>query len=199
MGNSISIVLSASPSYPPHASADARYIDAAIVSKARVGWHAFYECGMLASITIPSSIGHGVFAKCSSLKVLMVQPAGGDAAAATAIVEATNDELVQAQIWATDDVIAKLAGPFDAYACFAEVPREMRAAPDATTWAGVQLWQWWSSPDVDVADNRAISNPRLAALWTVLHAACRAAEEEALPELEPELWLLIFTFIKRRS
>merc|ERR1711935_99261 len=50
---------------------------------------------------------------------------------------------------------------------------------------------------VDHHDNRAISNPRRTAIWTVLHAGCRAAEEETLPELEPELWLLIFTFLKK--
>lgn len=132
--------------------------------------------------------------------------AGVDQATATVantsadtIIKAFNEERQfpnVVQIWATDDIIAALAGPFEAYASFADIPREMRAAPDATTWAGVQLWQWWSSPDVDRHDNRDISIQCLTTIWTVLHAACRTAEADSLPELEPELWLLIFTFLK---
>ena len=104
------------------------------------------------------------------------------------------------QIWATDDIVVGLKGQFAAYGRFKDVPRALRAAPDATTWAGVQLWLRWSSPDVDIADNRAISKPRLTAIWTALHASWRAAEADLLPELEPELWLVIFTFLDwRRS
>ena len=100
------------------------------------------------------------------------------------------------RVWASDAIISRMDGIFRQFQCFADLPRSMRAAPDATTWAGVQLWQWWSSPDVDAVDGRLVSRSRQCSIWTVLHAACRAAEEESLPELEPELWLLVFTFVR---
>ena len=51
-----------------------------------------------------------------------------------------------ARIWAPDAIVHQLTGPFAVYSTFAEIPRSMRAAPDATTWAAVELWLWWSPP-----------------------------------------------------
>ena len=98
------------------------------------------------------------------------------------------------QIRAPDAIVAGLAGRFASFDSFAALPREMRAAPDATSWAGVQLWSWWSPPDVVRAEGWMLSQPRRRTIWVVLHAAWRAAEHETLSELPPEIWLLIFTF-----
>ena len=50
------------------------------------------------------------------------------------------------KIWATDDIIIQLKGRYAACDHFKDVPRARRAAPDAKTWAGVQLWLWWLPP-----------------------------------------------------
>ena len=47
------------------------------------------------------------------------------------------------RVWAPDHMVQQLAGPFAAYSKFTELPRAMRLAPDAKTWAAVELWQWW--------------------------------------------------------
>ena len=46
-----------------------------------------------------------------------------------------------ARVWAPDHIIKQLAGPFAAFSKFADLPRSMRVAPDAKTWAAVELWQ----------------------------------------------------------
>ena len=50
------------------------------------------------------------------------------------------------QIWAPDHIVAQLTGRFNDFKRFADLPRALRAAPDATTWAGVQRWLWWLPP-----------------------------------------------------
>ena len=107
-----------------------------------------------------------------------------------------NEFHMVSRIMAPDHVIAQLGGRFAKYTCMAEVPNNRQAGAEAATWASSRVWQWWPSPDVRVAQGYTIPKPRLVTIWTVLHAACRAAEKEALPDLEPELWLLIFTFLK---
>ena len=113
---------------------------------------------------------HGAFEGCTTLIVLMIQPinmddhpavaAAADAAAdaataaatsAPAIVKALHEQnqfASVAQFWATDDIISELTGLFEGYTRLENVPREMLAAPDAKTWAGVQLWLWWLPPIV---------------------------------------------------
>ena len=104
--------------------------------------------------TIPFSlarIGHAAFQGCG-LFVVVVEPRAHDAGAVAGDAETDSEmeplvECIAAanvgKIWAPDAVIARLAGPFKDFKCLADVPRGMRAAPDATTWPGVLLWQWW--------------------------------------------------------
>ena len=188
---------------------------------------AFAGCSSLARVEIPASIttittfgamridtSRGAFEGCA---VPMVQPISTDdhadpapatttaAVAATnmsAIVNAFNGQLEFAavtKIWATDDVIVSLKGQFAACTLFNDVPRELRAAPDATTWAGVQLWLWWLPPDVlaGEGEGRVACYDRRVTVWTVMLSAYKASEVlKTLPGLEPELWLLAFEFLK---
>ena len=115
---------------------------------------AFSGCSSVTTLTISEgvkTIGVQAFHSCPLLTVLFIQPTNDAAAphSTTAIIKAFNENQfpnVFTKIWATDDVIAKLKGPFEAYEQFNNVPRALRAAPDATTWAGVQLWRWWLPP-----------------------------------------------------
>jgi hypothetical protein len=102
------------------------------------------------------------------------------------------------RVWAPDAVIALLTGPFTAYSTFAEVPRGMRAAPDAKTWAAVELWSWWSPPTgAGYPDqDRAVYRPHLDTLFSTMLAGFRAATAEALPRLPQELWVVIFGLLK---
>lgn len=126
-----------------------------------------------------------------------------------AIVKAFNNQSqfsAVCKIWATDDVVVELKGLFAAHAKFADVPRALRAAPDAKTWAGVQLWLWWLPPSsfvvdingtADDTDGRAVCKSRVAIIWTTMLSAYKASEVlDLLPDLEPELWELFFRFLK---
>ena len=140
-----------------------------------------------------------------------------DAAARTAVaaITASTSAIVNAfnkqtqfsevnQIWATDDVIAGFEGRFARYTQFKDVPRALRAAPDAKTWAGVQLWLWWLPPSPFARscgaggdDDRVVCARRVATIWTTMLSAYKSSEVlELLPDLEPELWEHIFTFVK---
>jgi len=95
-----------------------------------------------------------------------------------------------ARVWAPDCIIKQLTGPFAAYSKFADLPRAMRVAPDATTWAGVQMWLHWSDPQSVANDSHLHSSTsRRELVWTVMHV------EERLDILPSEMWMLIFSFI----
>lgn len=150
--------------------------------------------------------------------ILIVQPIDGtDTATATAtasdegaapytlaIITAFNDKHGQfaavTQVWATDAIIAAFNGVYTEYDTFAAIPRPLKAAPDATTWAGVQLWLWWLPPTSFAAgsgDTRTVCTSRTGTIWNTMASAYRASEVlEVLPDLEPELWELIFTFLR---
>ena len=191
-----------------------------------IGADAFHGCSSLASLAIPSSvtsIGDEAFRGCISLTSLAIPSsvtsigefAFEDCALATLLVQPINDtatEIVAAfndvfdhfpavtQVWATDTVIAGLERFYTEYNTFAAVPRPLRAAPDATTWAGVQLWLWWLPPTSFAAgsdDTRTVCTSRTVTIWNTMASAYRASEVlEVLPDLEPELWELIFTFLR---
>ena len=200
-------------------------------SVTRIGVFGFYECSSLVSVEIPASITtlgdpnwqgtfQGAFEGCTSLAVLMVQPLDADDNAdaastgtavtatttiASAIIKAFNEQNQFPsvnKIWATDDVIKGLKGEFEAYDQLKDVPRARRAAPDATTWSGVQLWLWWLPPSSFAAagggdDDRVVCRARVATIWTTMLSAYKSSDVlELLPDLEPELWEHIFTFVK---
>ena len=109
------------------------------------------------------------------------------------------------KIRAPDTIVAQLTGQFEAFNRFADVPRALRAAPDATTWAGVQLWLWWLPPSSfysggdgdDDGDDRVVCPSRVITIWTTMLSAYTSSEVlDMLPDLEPELWEHIFTFLK---
>ena len=182
-----------------------------------------------ASIT---SIGLNAFARCSSLTTVLVQPGDtDDDATAVANADDTNsavwstlfapwdnedydsddsdDEEQHEQhfsddvkIWAPDTVVAQLTGYFEGFNRFAEVLRACRAAPDAKTWAAVQLWLWWLPP-TSFSDSvggdaslQVVCKSRVAAVWTTMLAGLRTEKVATLPLLPEELWLLVFGFLK---
>ena len=108
------------------------------------------------------------------------------------------------RIWAPDDIVNQLTGPFAAYSTFASIPRAMRAAPDTTTWVAVQLWLWWSPPTEAGYTNRAgvckdarvVCKARHATLFAATMAGFGAAKAATLPPLPPPIWLLVFGFVK---
>ena len=108
------------------------------------------------------------------------------------------------RIWAPDAIVNQLTGPFAEYATFASIPRAMRAAPDATTWAAVELWLWWSPPTGAGYTNRAgvckdartVCKTRHATLFATTMAGFEVAATADLPPLPPPIWLLIFGFLK---
>ena len=81
------------------------------------------------------------------------------------------------KIWATDAIVNKLTGPFKGCTCLADVPRAMRVAPDATTWAAAELWLWWSPPTAaGYADKtRTVCTSRQRALFTTMLSAYRTS------------------------
>jgi len=194
---------------------------------------AFAECLSLTSVEISLSVTtlggtdkrgtfQPAFADCVSLQILIIRPndandddaataaATADAATATAtIIKAFNEQNefpAVTKIWATDDVIAGLKGRFAAYDRFQDIPRAHRAAPDAKTWAAVQLWLWWLPPSSFSVrgggsgggdDDRVVCTSRTTTIWTVMLSAYKSSEVlDVLPDLEPELWEHIFTFLK---
>ena len=108
------------------------------------------------------------------------------------------------RIWAPDAIVNQLTGPFAEYSTFASIPRAMRAAPDAKTWAAVELWLWWSPPTEAGYTNRAgvckdariVCQTRHATLYTTTMAGSEAVKANTLPPLPPPIWLLIFGFVK---
>lgn len=99
------------------------------------------------------------------------------------------------RLWAPDSIIQQMEGPFAAYNSFAELPRAMRVAPKAKTWAAVQLWLWFAPPHGVGVVRRACYSRRLAT-FTVMLSAFRAAELSLLPRLPEELWLYSFEFLE---
>jgi hypothetical protein len=198
-------------------------------SVTNIGVSAFQYCRALKIITLPetvATIGPAAFKGCSSLNTLLVQPAVNDDGAAEVasfwnklfeVPEEGDDfydedaEIVGkdqvaplanvTQIWAPDNIIKLLTGPFKDYATLAEVPRAMRASPNATTWAAVQLYLWWSDPHDDAGQGRVLSPSRQQMVWTVMHVALRLetiSTSHVFADVLPlDIWLLIMTFVKK--
>ena len=101
------------------------------------------------------------------------------------------------------DVVNQLAGPFKKYATLAEVPRAMRAVPDATTYAAGALYLWWSDPQDDAGQGRVLCPSRQQIVWTVMHVALRLETTSTSPVfadvLPPEMWMMIMTFVKQEQ
>jgi hypothetical protein len=109
----------------------------------------------------------------------------------------------------------KLGGPFEAYARYTDMPPALQSAPARfQSWAGVELWRWWTPPDVACGAthqfHRLTASYR-AAVWTVLLVGERHANGEAAVEggdgggvaavpygaVPVEIWMLIFGFVRR--
>ena len=184
----------------------------------------------MTTLTISTSVAaldDQAFADCPSISIVLIKPntdgddnggdgnGDGDTAEAAAISSAfvvpaaiiaaftertklPND----ARIWATDDVISGLQGRFAGCNRFEDVPRALRAAPDAKTWAGVQLWLWWLPPlafcgsSGGVLDGRIVCRSRIITVWNTMVSGFRAQRLAILPYLPPELWLRMFEFLR---
>ena len=128
-------------------------------------------------------------------------------AGAPAIVKALHEQhqfTAVTKFWATDDVILELSGLFEGYSRLKDVPCELLAAPDATTWAGVQLWLWWLPPtsfsgDVgggSTSTHRVVCKSRQRTVWVTMLCGLRAQEAATLPCLQGKLWLYTFGLLK---
>ena len=121
-------------------------------------------------------------------------------------VEGECDQLLpeETRIWAPDHIVAQLTGRFNDCKRFADVPRALRAAPDAKTWAGVQLWLWWLPPTSfsggaggrNTDDHRVVCKSRQRTVWVTMLCGLRAEEAATLPRLPEELWLYMFGLLK---
>ena len=113
-------------------------------------------------------------------------------------VEAECQQLLpdETRIWAPDHIVAQLTGRFNDCKRFADVPRPLRAAPDAKTWAGVQLWLWWLPPTSFGDGGRVVCRARVATVWATMLGGFRAEMTGSLPALPEELWLYMFGFLK---
>ena len=71
----------------------------------------------------------------------------------------------------------------------------MRVAPDAKTWAAVELWLWWAAP-THVGQGRLACVGRRRTVFAVTLSSARAERLALLPRLPEELWLHAFNFSK---
>ena len=88
------------------------------------------------------------------------------------------------RIWAPDAIVNQLTGPFTDFTCLGDVPRTKRVAPDARTWAGVELWLDWSPPDAAgyTDKTRTVCTSRQRTLFVTMLSAARAARS---PPVQP--------------
>ena len=100
-----------------------------------------------------------------------------------------------ARVWAPDCIIKQLTGPFAAYNTFKDLPRAMRVAPDAKTWAAVELWRWWAAP-THVGEDRLACFDRRRTVFAVMLSGARAEQRAILPRLPEELWVYTFSFLE---
>ena len=106
------------------------------------------------------------------------------------------------RVWAPNRVIRLLTGRFEGYFTFAELPHAMRAAPDATTWAGVQLWQWFSPPTAagyNADDGRVVCRSRHCTLFATMLCGHCTANSGTLLRLPQELWVIVFGFLRHHQ
>ena len=107
------------------------------------------------------------------------------------------------RVHAPDHIIAQLGGTFAPFTTMASVPAPHRITPPhMTTWATAELYLWWSPPQLG-GGSAAAYNENLAArsrrtmIWTVMLSGFRTAETtEVLSYLPPEIWNLVFGFVK---
>ena len=182
----------------------------------------FYGCSSFKSVDIPTSvtsIDEGAFVECSGIDhQAAVEPVGDVAVDAKEdnansglwselagnVIE--DDDSAEedapdsppttiARVWAPDCIIKQLTGPFAAYNTFKDLPRAMRVAPDAKTWAAVELWRWWAAP-THVREDRRACVDRRRTVFAVMMSGARAERLALLPRFPEELWLYTFSFLK---
>jgi hypothetical protein len=170
---------------------------------ATIGKGAFARCSSLTSVALSDTLvaamvwsSNEAFQKCSSLTMLFVVASPTTRAAlatATTLWPVWNAFLPThlphiTRVWAPDVIVAVLGGLFEAYSRWTDLPTALQAAPARIqSWAGVELWRWWTPPDVagagDVAQFRLLSMHYRAAVWTLLLICERCAagliEDEA--------------------
>ena len=109
------------------------------------------------------------------------------------------------RVHAPDRIIAQLGSTFAPFDTMASVPAENRITPLGTTWATAELYLWWSPPQLggrtDAAYNEnPASHSRRIMIWTVMMCGFRTAETiEVLSYIPPEIWNLVFGFVKHTA
>jgi len=109
------------------------------------------------------------------------------------------------RVHAPDHIIAQLCGVFAPFDTMASVPAQHRITPPGTTWATAELYLWWSPPQSGgssaAAYNKNLtSRSRRIMIWTVMLCGFQTAEmTEILPYIPPEIWNLVFGFVKHTA
>ena len=180
-----------------------------------IGDRAFFNCNNLEIVEFPESvigIGTDLFKDCDKFNMLLIQPleddntdslSTNDYIHTPAVINAFNEQTGfrnVTKIWASDSIIMNLNYQYAKYDTFRDIPFEMRAAPNAKTWAGVQLWLKWSNPESDAFEGREVSPSRQQMVWTLMHVAHRLETTLTLSDfadvLPLEMWMLIMTFVE---
>jgi len=171
-------------------------------SVTNISKYAFYKCSRLESITIPSSleIDNTVFEGCTKLTTLIITDSHTKYINESLWERAISKNIPNvSRVWASDSIIALLDGPFEDYSTYADLPPALQAAPlRIKSYTALELWRWWSPPDIEIP-----SHKYHLMLWTALLVSERhSVTEESNPlyivsEVPQEIWMIIFEFCKR--
>lgn len=181
---------------------------------------AFNGCCMLNDIAIydnPKTIGNSVFNGCDHLSTIFIIPSS-----TTRVVVTTHDLTIWnnimsihfphvIRIWASDAIIATLDGPLDGpfndCTRYDDLPLALQAAPSRIkSWDGIQLWQYWTSPDVacGVEHFKLQSMQYRQMVWNILLVFERYSkpsdedkEIESYSDVSIDVCMLIFEFCRR--
>jgi hypothetical protein len=168
---------------------------------------AFAQCYALTSMTIPSSvtlIEKWVFWRCFMLKDIIISDSVTPLPLDWSSLVTHIPSMVR--IHAPDHIISQLGGTFAPFETMESVPAQHRITPQhVITWATAELYLWWSPPQLggrtDAAYNENLaSHSRRIMIWTVMLSGFRTAETtEVLSYIPPEIWNLVFGFVKHTA
>jgi len=182
-----------------------------------IGYNTFKDCGSITTVLVQPSAyvdsNSAVWGKLFDSCMELIENVDSSDSDDDKEVEEECEQLFPdtTKIWAPDNIVAQLTGQFKDCKRFANVPRALRAAPDAKTWAGVQLWLWWlpptsisggsggdggSSGNTNAEQHRVVCRSRVATIWTTMLAGLRTKKTATLPRLPEDLWLYMFGFLK---
>jgi hypothetical protein len=174
-----------------------------------IGDYAFKGCSSLGVITLPATlttVGHSAFYKCDNLVIMYVitSPIPTDISIFWGTAISIHFPNIK-RVWVSpkSKIIEILNGPFEKYTELNQLPHTMLAAPARIqSSAGLDLWRWWSLPDIAGNLNfKRLSLQYREMVWTVLLVCERYAGENGsvviYGEVPVEMWMLIFGFCRR--